>query len=132
MDFYLLIAGSRTYNCYEEFCKACDFILRNHTNSTIHIIEGEARGADSLARQYALDRGYQLHKFPADWNTYGKAAGYRRNEQMHKFISQFEHRGCICFWDGSSKGTQHNFGLSHMHNTKLRVYNYTSKSWVKV
>lgn len=133
MEFYLLIAGSRTYNNYKEMCSLCDFMLHNHVkaNDNIHIVEGAAKGADSLAKQYAIMRGYQLHEFPADWNKYGKSAGYKRNAIMHEFISKYENRGCLCFWDGSSKGTQHNFALAHDAGTPLRVYNYADKSWVK-
>jgi len=46
------------------------------------IIEGEARGADTIARNCAERMGLQVLKFPADWNKYGKAAGPIRNKQM--------------------------------------------------
>lgn len=46
------------------------------------IISGMARGADSLAAEWAMRFGFKLHKFPADWNKHGKAAGAIRNQQM--------------------------------------------------
>ena len=46
-----------------------------------HIIEGEARGADTLARLWAQARGRVVCAFPADWSR-GKSAGYVRNKQM--------------------------------------------------
>lgn len=50
------------------------------------IIQGEARGADKIARDIALDMGYVLGdtllSFPADWDKYHKAAGPIRNQQM--------------------------------------------------
>ena len=50
------------------------------------IIEGEARGADRMAREIALEMGYilgdTLLSFPADWDKYHKAAGPIRNQQM--------------------------------------------------
>lgn len=56
------------------------------------LIEGEARGADILARE-AIE-GFNCYKlgvhnrlilpFPANWDRYGKAAGSIRNAQMLK------------------------------------------------
>lgn len=46
------------------------------------VIEGEARGADTFARLSAESMGITVEKYPADWNTYGKAAGPIRNSQM--------------------------------------------------
>ena len=46
------------------------------------VIEGEARGADSIAREEAEQMGFEVLKFPADWSTYGRAAGPIRNRQM--------------------------------------------------
>ena len=123
-SFYLLIAGSRSFDNYEFLRERCDYLLSNHRNDEIHIVSGGAKGADSLAERYARERGYLLHVFPAQWNLYGKSAGYKRNEQMQKFIAQYPHRGCVCFWDGESKGTQHNFDLCRNFNTPLRVLRF--------
>ena len=120
-NFYLLIAGSRTFNNYLLLKEKCDLLLSNHINDNIHIVSGGANGADSLAERYAKENGYNLHILPAKWNTFGKSAGYRRNAEMHEFIAQFEKRGCVCFWDGQSKGTQHNFELCNENNTPLRI-----------
>ena len=46
------------------------------------IIHGDAKGADSLADLFAYTYGTNLDVYPADWNTYGKAAGAIRNKQM--------------------------------------------------
>ena len=128
-DFYLLIAGSRDFQDYDTLREQCDLLLSNQRHRTIHIVEGEARGADTLAKRYALERGFVLHPFPADWSQ-GKSAGYRRNEQMHEFIAQFPYRGCTCFWDGQSKGTKHNFELCKKYSTPLRVWNYVTHSYM--
>jgi hypothetical protein len=45
-------------------------------------IEGEAKGADSLARDVALELGFKVLSFPADWDKYHRAAGPIRNRQM--------------------------------------------------
>lgn len=46
------------------------------------IIEGEAKGADFLARVWAKYTGIPFRGFPADWNKHGRAAGGIRNQQM--------------------------------------------------
>ena len=122
-DFYLLIAGSRTFNDYSLLKKKCDHLLKKQTGK-IHIVSGGARGADALAEQYAREKNFELHVFPANWDKHGKAAGFIRNEEMHRFIAQFNKRGCVCFWDGKSKGTAHNFKLCDKYNTQLRVINF--------
>lgn len=123
-NFYLLIAGSRSFNNYELLKERCDFFLQNQ-KGTIHIVSGGAKGADTLAERYAKERGYELHVFPADWNKYGNRAGYIRNEEMHKFIAKASYkRGVVCFWDGQSKGTAHNFELSKKYNNPLRVVKF--------
>jgi len=46
------------------------------------IISGCAPGADTLALEWPEARGIQVARFPADWNTHGRAAGPIRNQQM--------------------------------------------------
>lgn len=67
--FYCLIVGSRSFSDYELFVAKCDLLLRNW--GSVVIVSGGARGADALAKRYAVDRGYCYMEFPADWDTYG-------------------------------------------------------------
>jgi hypothetical protein len=46
------------------------------------LIHGCARGADTLAARWAVSRGVEEHRFPANWSRDGKAAGPIRNAQM--------------------------------------------------
>ncbi len=46
------------------------------------IIEGEAEGADLLARDVAEVMGFTVEPYPAEWKRYGRAAGPIRNRQM--------------------------------------------------
>lgn len=129
--FALLIAGSRTYDDYDEFCKITDKMLFNIKQLyNIEIVQGGANGADKFAEIYANNHAYKCTLFKADWDKHGKSAGYIRNSEMHNYIKQFEHRGCLCFWDGESKGTQHNFKLANDISTPLRIYNYTNKKYI--
>ncbi len=46
------------------------------------IIEGEAMGLDSMARDIAREIGLSVMPYYADWSYYGRAAGPIRNNQM--------------------------------------------------
>ena len=55
--------------------------LRSSRGVTI-IVSGCARGADTLGIEWAEASGVEVARFPADWNTHGRAAGPIRNQQM--------------------------------------------------
>lgn len=128
MEFYLLVAGSRGFNSYNEFCNCIDIVLKKQIayGNDIIIVSGGARGADKMAEQYAKEHNYRCEVFPAEWNKYGKKAGFIRNSEMQAFISNpsDKKRGCICFWDLQSPGTKQNFKLAKTFNTQLRVYDF--------
>ena len=126
--FYCLVVGSRTFNDYSLMYKKLDYLLQNYED--IVIVSGGAKGADNLAERYAKEHHYELRVFKAEWNKYGKQAGFLRNEVMHKHISQYEKRGVVAFWDGSSKGTAHNFELSIKYNNPIKIYNYVTNSFI--
>ena len=46
------------------------------------IIEGEAEGADLIARSVAEELGFTVEPYPALWYVYGRGAGPVRNKQM--------------------------------------------------
>jgi hypothetical protein len=46
------------------------------------LIEGGARGADRLAREYAKSRAIPLQSYRAEWDRLGRAAGPLRNRKM--------------------------------------------------
>lgn len=50
--------------------------------SDLTVIEGDAWGVDKRAGQWATDVGANLEVYPAEWEKYGKRAGYIRNKQM--------------------------------------------------
>lgn len=74
----ILVCGGRDYNDDRTFRN----VLAKYYHKDMVIIQGDARGADYLAKTYAKDFGVECESFPADWNKYGKRAGYIRNVQM--------------------------------------------------
>ncbi len=122
--FCLIVAGTRTFDDYDLLKEKIDRALLNHQNDEIIIVQGEAKGADTLAKRYAKEKGYECVSFPAQWDKHGKAAGFIRNRQMHEYAAQFEKRGCIIFWDGESRGTAQNIELAKEFGTQLVCVKY--------
>lgn len=116
--FRVIIAGGRDFNDYEILCKYADFCLQNK-GKNIEIVCGKARGADTLGECYANERGFGVRYFPADWNRYGKSAGYIRNKQMGEFADAL-----IAFWDGQSRGTKHMIEIMKSLKKPIRIYHY--------
>lgn len=117
-ELRIIIAGSRDFNKYgllfEECSKTIKHICDSEKFSSIQIISGTARGADRLGEQFANDCGYYIKKFPADWDTFGKRAGYLRNREMAKYSIDGDNKGVlIAFWNGTSKGTKHMIDIAH-------------------
>ena len=110
----VIIAGGRNFNDYENLCQICDKALSKQTE--IEIVSGTAKGADKLGEKYANENGYPIKQFPADWDKYGKSAGYKRNEEMAKYADAL-----IAFWDGKSKGTKHMIDLAKRYKLKVKV-----------
>lgn len=84
-DFRVIIAGSRYYDDYDTLKAKCDKILSaklSDPSTTVIILSGGARGADTLGVQYAMERSLKVEWHSADWNRYGRAAGPRRNAEM--------------------------------------------------
>jgi hypothetical protein len=46
------------------------------------VIDGGAKGADNLGRQWGLSRGKNSQTYNANWSKYGRSAGPKRNTQM--------------------------------------------------
>lgn len=117
MEFAVIIAGTRTFGDYELLCQKCDVFFS--AKKPTHIICGEARGADTLGRRYAEEHNIPVLSFPADWKTYGKSAGYRRNKQMAEAADAL-----VAFWDGKSRGTKNMIDLAHEAKIPVRVVRY--------
>lgn len=75
--FKVLICGDRNWS---DRKKIEDYI-RTLPKGTV-IIEGEAEGADRIAREVGERLGYEVKKVRADWSRHGRAAGPIRNKRM--------------------------------------------------
>jgi len=100
-----IIAGSRDIVDYDELVHCLEQLDFNITE----VVSGTARGVDRLGERWAEENNIPVKRFPANWNKYGKRAGFLRNEEMAEYAE-----AVVILWDGKSKGTK------HMYNTAVK------------
>ena len=108
-----IIAGGREFSDYEklsEVMSAFDVSV---------VVSGKARGADSLGEKWARENGKPVEEYPANWDLYGKRAGYIRNQQMADNAEAL-----VAFWDGKSRGTQHMINIAKEKGLTVHVERY--------
>jgi hypothetical protein len=79
----LLVTGGRFWNQREEAYKWLDMI-HEEMGVTV-LIHGDAKGADRLCRDWALENNIETEAYPItkeDWRIIGNKAGPIRNQQM--------------------------------------------------
>jgi len=96
----LIVAGSRSGFTQEQVSSVLDELV--DPLETEEVVSGSAIGVDKYGELWAYSNNIDVKRFPADWKTLGKRAGFKRNADMGKYAD-----GLIAFWDGKSKGTQH-------------------------
>lgn len=119
-EYKLIVAGSRSFNDRQAVEDSLfQFATHQVPDQLISIVSGLARGADMLAYQFAVDNNIKVYEFPADWNRYGKSAGYRRNVEMANFSD-----GLLAFWDGMSRGTSHMIDIMRNQNKLVHCVHF--------
>ena len=108
-----IIAGSRIATKFSYILKAID--QAPWTPSVV--LSGRARGADELGEKWATRTNIPVEWFPADWNKFGKGAGYIRNAEMAN-----KAEALIVLWDGESKGTKNMIDLAKIKGLKVFIY----------
>ena len=125
MNHRIIIAGGRDFTDKKFMYTALDRLFRDFDDEMhmpimpLEIVSGTARGADALGADWATANWVRLKEFPADWDKYGKGAGYVRNEEMAIYANVL-----VAFWDGKSRGTKHMIDLAHKHGLEVHVYRY--------
>jgi hypothetical protein len=116
----VIIAGGRDFTSFPILEDCVNNCLSNQNE--VVIVSGNARGADILGEKYAYIHKHTIDSHPANWDKFGKSAGYKRNEEMAKVADAL-----IAFWDGKSKGTKHMIDLAKKYNLKIRVFDYEGR-----
>ena len=107
----VIIAGSRGITDFQSLCDA----VQQSGFAISRVLSGMARGVDTMAIRYAIEKRLPLDPYPAQWNKWGRSAGYKRNVQMAQNADAL-----IAIWDGHSPGTRHMIEVAKAHC--LRVF----------
>ncbi|SRR5712692_3186065 len=109
----VIIAGSRSMTAAEEVATA----IAHSGFAITEVISGGARGVDTLGEAWARTHKIPTRRFPAQWERYGKSAGFRRNEAMAHVADAL-----IAVWDGSSPGTCHMIATARQRGLRIFVW----------
>jgi len=113
----LIVAGSR-----KGIPKEMVFQYLNEEvdiTEDLEIVSGGAQGVDKFGEEWAFNNNIDVKLFPADWDTYGKSAGYRRNVDMSRYADVL-----FAFWDGKSKGTEHMIKIMSDLKKPAAIFHY--------
>lgn len=91
--------------------------LNEYVSDNDEIVSGGARGIDTLAAEFARQRGIKLTEFLPEYEKYGKAAPIIRNKQIVDYADKV-----IAFWDGKSKGTKHTVEYAEKINKSCDIF----------
>lgn len=92
----VIIAGGRDIRDYDAVKSA----VEESEFTVLQVVSGAAKGVDYMGELWSEWRDVPCKRFPADWNTHGKAAGPIRNKQMAEYADAL-----ILVWDGKSRGS---------------------------
>ena len=73
----ILVCGGRDYS---DWLSIANVLIRYPVGTTV--IQGEARGADYIAKNIALSLGFEIEGYYANWKYLGRSAGPLRNQEM--------------------------------------------------
>lgn len=101
-DYYVIVAGSSSFNNYELFKEKCDYYLsgRINTNNVV-ILSGTSNNTRVMITRYCTENRILYEPFDADWHNYGKEAHRICSAQMLEKAD-----AVIAFWDGKSTYTK--------------------------
>ena len=96
----LIVAGSREIHNVDLI--ETHMLAFEDRYGLFDLICGMARGVDMAAHDIAESYRIPIHEYPAEWDKYGRGAGYRRNVEMAQAADAL-----LLVWDGESRGSKH-------------------------
>jgi len=129
----VLVTGDRNWSNDETHKKIVYRVLSQLKKKYIDLdlIEGGAKGLDSIAAEIAKELIFNVLTFTANWSKYGKAAGPIRNKTMLDTLLTYPIKIVIAFHDNleTSKGTKNMIGQAIKQ--KVIVYHFNKTGLVK-
>ena len=126
-EIKLLVSGARDWPYEKVLVTALDDIalkLKEKKLVISELVEGGAKGADTMARNWAKTCDLKINTFNADWKKFGKAAGPIRNTAMVKYVSS---SGIVVAFHSDitkSKGALSLVGIAKKHNLTVWLVNH--------
>ena len=98
----ILFCGSRNWTDRETIRHVLQKLAEDVGEGPAIAVHGAARGADTIAGEFASELGFEVRACPANWEKHGKAAGPIRNTEM---LEKEKPDRVIAFVLPESKGT---------------------------
>lgn len=119
----ILVTGSRDWDDYQRIQDALSeqYHCWEHEDcgERYVVVSGACpTGADLLCEQWAGRLGWEIERHPAEWDRYGKGAGFRRNAEMVELGADL----CLAFIKNESKGATHTADLAEAAGIKTLRY----------
>ena len=111
--YRVLITGSRDWTDRQALGEAliearCQAVTGPLLRRMLLVSGACPTGADRMAETLAEGWGWLVERHPADWERYGKAAGFRRNAEMVALGAEV----CLAFIKNDSRGASHTADLA--------------------
>ena len=118
----LLVTGSRDWDDFLRVDTGLSKAVRDLNAGLLHptlLVSGNASiGADHMAEHLWAMWGWPVELHPADWRTYGRGAGFRRNAEMVNLSADI----CVAFIKNHSKGATHTAKLAQAAGIYTIIY----------
>lgn len=116
----VIVAGSRSILDVLSPAGQCRIVaeaIRESGFPVREVVSGTARGVDQLGEEWAAEHDVAVKRFPADWDTHGRSAGYVRNEEMAAYADAL-----VAIHVNNSSGTGHMVDIGRDVLGRDRVY----------
>ena len=119
----IAIVGGRDFSDYTLLKESLSAYISIYSGIPDNIVSGGAKGADTLAAQFATEMDIPLLVFKPDYQKYGRGATLVRNTQI------IENADVVfAFWDGQSKGTKDSITKAKKLQKELYIISYGEKT----
>ena len=118
----ILVTGSRDWTNETAVWNAldnADWEAWQETPGDITLVHGACpSGADAIADHWAKVHCVFTERHPAEWQKYGKRAGFRRNAEMVELGADL----CLAFIRDGSRGATHTADLAEKAGIPVRRF----------